>query len=307
MKLRKVYLNQINEDWVVDRFRKEWYEFNSEISSEKINNSDIVWIIAPWMWKKLSKRQLLSKKVICTIHHIDFDKFGKKEEKDFYNRDKFVDEYHVISDKTKKQVEKLTTKKINVIPFWVNQDLWFQIKSKDELFKKFNFNNNNFYIGSFQRDTEGSDLVSPKLSKGPDIFLEVVKHYKQKINNIEVVLTGRRRNYIIQKLEENNIKFSYFEMVDFKTLNELYNCLNLYVVSSRVEGGPQSIMECASTMTPLISTDVGIANEILSNKSIYNIENLKNAEPDTLIARKNVEKFFVPNGFIEFKELINKI
>ena len=60
-------------------------------------------------------------------------------------------------------------------------------------------------------------------------------------------------------------------------------------------------------MTPLISTDVGIANEILSNKSIYNIENLENAEPDTLIARKNVENFFVPNGFIEFKKLINKI
>ena len=96
----------------------------------------------------------------------------------------------------------------------------------------------NFYIGSFQRDTEGSDLVSPKLSKGPDIFLEVIKHYKQKNKYIEVVLTGKRRNYIIQKLEENNIKFSYFEMVDFKTLNELYNCLNLYVVSSRVEGGP---------------------------------------------------------------------
>ena len=96
-------------------------------------------------------------------------------------------------------------------------------------------------------------------------------------------------------------------MVDFKTLNELYNCLNLYVVSSRVEGGPQSIMECASSMTPLISTDVGIASEILSNRSIYNIDNLENAEPDALIARKNVEKFFVPNGFKEFKELLNRI
>ena len=50
-------------------------------------------------------------------------------------------------------------------------------------------------------------------------------------------------------------------------------------------------MECASTMTPLISTDVGIANEILSNKSIYNIENLKNAEPDTLLARKMLKNF----------------
>jgi len=305
--LRKVYLNQINEDWVVDRFRKEWYEYNSEISSERINDSDIVWIIAPWVWKKLSKRHLVSKKVICTIHHIDFNKFGKKEEKDFFNRDKFVDEYHVISVKTKKQVEKLTTKKINLIPFWVNQNLFFEIKNKNELYKKFNFDRDSFLIGSFQRDTEGSDLVSPKLSKGPDIFLEVVNHYKKKLNNIEVILSGKRRNYIINKLEENNIEFSYFEMVDFKTLNELYNCLNLYVVSSRVEGGPQSIMECASSMTPLISTDVGIASEILSNRSIYNIDNLENVEPDALIARKNVEKFFVPNGFKEFKELLNRI
>ena len=305
--MRKVYLNQINEDWVVDRFRKEWYEYNSEISSERINDSDIVWIIAPWVWKKLSKRHLVSKKVICTIHHIDFNKFGKKEEKDFFNRDKFVDEYHVISVKTKKQVEKLTTKKINLIPFWVNQNLFFEIKNKNELYKKFNFDRDSFLIGSFQRDTEGSDLVSPKLSKGPDIFLEVVNHYKKKLNNIEVILSGKRRNYIINKLEENNIEFSYFEMVDFKTLNELYNCLNLYVVSSRVEGGPQSIMECASSMTPLISTDVGIASEILSNRSIYNIDNLENVEPDALIARKNVEKFFVPNGFKEFKELLNRI
>lgn len=305
--MRKVYLNQINEDWVVDRFRKEWYEYNSELSSERINDSDIVWIIAPWVWKKLPKRHLVSKKVICTIHHIDFDKFDKKEEKDFFSRDKFVDEYHVISVKTKKQVEKLTTKKINLIPFWVNQNLFFEIKNKNELYKKFNFDRDSFLIGSFQRDTEGSDLVSPKLSKGPDIFLEVVNHYKKKLNNIEVILSGKRRNYIINKLEENNIEFSYFEMVDFKTLNELYNCLNLYVVSSRVEGGPQSIMECASSMTPLISTDVGIASEILSNRSIYNIDNLENAEPDALIARKNVEKFFVPNGFKEFKELLNRI
>ena len=36
-------------------------------------------------------------------------------------------------------------------------------------------------VGSFQRDTEGSDLISPKLIKGPDIFIEIVKNmYQQK-------------------------------------------------------------------------------------------------------------------------------
>ena len=30
-------------------------------------------------------------------------------------------------------------------------------------------------IGSFQRDTEGYDLKTPKLSKGPDIFCDIVE------------------------------------------------------------------------------------------------------------------------------------
>ena len=32
--------------------------------------------------------------------------------------------------------------------------------------------NNKFIIGSFQRDTLGSDLISPKLEKGPDILAD---------------------------------------------------------------------------------------------------------------------------------------
>ena len=56
--------------------------------------------------------------------------------------------------------------------------------------------------------------------------------------------------------------YSYFEMADFFELNELYNCLDLYIVASRVEGGPQSILEATLTKTPIISTDVGLAKEI---------------------------------------------
>ena len=43
-------------------------------------------------------------------------------------------------------------------------------------------------------------------------------------------------------------------MVNFDQLNELYNCLDLYIVSSRLEGGPQAIIECALSKTPIIST-----------------------------------------------------
>ena len=109
-------------------------------------------------------------------------------------------------------------------------------------------------------------------------------------NNVKIVLTGKRRQYIISKLEELEIPFRYFEMVNFEELNELYNILNLYVVSSRVEGGPQSIMECAISKTPIISTDVGVAPEILNTSSIYDLENVMSGVPDIKFAYQNTKK-----------------
>ena len=70
-----IFLSDLNESWVVDRFRKDWYSHNPEISTNDIRNSDIIWIISPWVWKKLSKKMLSKKVVICSIYHIDFESF----------------------------------------------------------------------------------------------------------------------------------------------------------------------------------------------------------------------------------------
>ncbi|OUX38296.1 MAG: hypothetical protein CBE33_01295 [Candidatus Pelagibacter sp. TMED273] len=302
--MKRVFLNKLNENWVVDRFRSEWYEYQSEISENNVRDSDVIWIIAPWTWNKISKRQLKNKKVICTIHHIDEEKFLKKEKENFYSRDKFVDEYHVISNKTKKQVQQYTDKKIHSIPFWVNQNVWFEIKNKEKLRNKYKLDMKKFYIGSFQRDTEGSDLTSPKLSKGPDIFIEKVKLLMENNPNIEVLLAGTRRQYIIGRLKELNIPFKYFEMVDFSILNELYNLLDLYIVSSRFEGGPQAIMECSLLKIPIISTDVGIAKEILSPKSIYSTTSLSEGTPDIDYAIEKVKKYLLPQGMENYKMML---
>jgi len=98
-----------------------------------IKSAEIIWIISPWMWKKIPKRHLKKKNIVCSVYHIDFENFDKKEKDDFYERDKYVDFYHVISLKTKQQLEKLTKKKIISIPFWVNQDIWFPIENKQGL------------------------------------------------------------------------------------------------------------------------------------------------------------------------------
>ena len=55
---------------------------------------------------------------------------------------------------------------------------------------KFGFNKNDYLIGSFQRDTEGSDLKSPKLIKGPDIFINIAKEIHTSNPNLKVILSG---------------------------------------------------------------------------------------------------------------------
>ena len=96
-------------------------------------------------------------------------------------------------------------------------------------------------------------------------------------------------------------------MVDMDILNELYNILDLYIVSSRYEGGPQSIYECAFSKTPIISTDVGVSNLILSKESIFNMENYQNAKPNVDQAYKNVQKYDIENSMMRFTNLISKL
>ena len=303
MTKKTIYLNKPNEDWIVDRFRNEWYKYKKDISTNNILKANNIWLIAPWTWNRISKRLLNKTRVICTIHHIDFSKFDDETEKDFYARDKYVNVYHAISTKTKNQLSKLTNKEIITIPFWANQDIWFQIDDKEKLKEKYDLNDKGFIIGSFQRDTEGSDLKSPKLSKGPDQFLDIIKNYIENNKKIHVVLSGKRRNYLIDNFKKLNINYSYFEMMSFKDLNELYNCLDLYIVSSRVEGGPQAIIECGLSKVPIISTDVGIANEVLSSESIFNMDNFTNAIPNTEVAYRNSLKYVIPDGFKKFDGL----
>ena len=285
----KIFIPKINESWVVDRIRNEWILENPQFSTKNIYKSDVIWILAPWLWKKIPKKILINSKVICTYHHLDKDNKNINEIEEFKNLDQFVDEYHVISNKTKNIIQSLTDKKITSIPIWVNSKDWYFLSDKSQLRKKYSCSENDYLVGSFQRDTEGNDLMSPKLIKGPDLFVKIIKDMYLKNKNLKVILTGKRRQYVISELEKFKIPYKYFEMVKTSQINELYNILDLYLVTSRLEGGPQAIVECGITKTPIISTNVGIAEQILSKESIFDFGklNYSEARPNINVAYSN--------------------
>jgi glycosyltransferase involved in cell wall biosynthesis len=308
----KIFILYAEENWIVDQLANEWILHNKENYTKDFRKADLIWILSSYICDSIPINIYKNKKVITTIHHIVPEKTDKNKIKHFKYLDTFTDLFLTFTNECKETLSNYVSNEIIIKKQWVNQNLYFNIPEKNALRDRFNIDTNTFLVGSFQRDTEGNSLKSkrfkPKLEKGPDIFIEVIKKLKIKKPNVRVLLTGYRRQYIMRELNKINVPFYYFEMVPFSKLNELYNCLDLYIVSSRVEGGPRAILECSIAKIPIISTDVGIAKNILSEKSIFNynkIEEIEVCEPDLEYAYQNAKSLTIPKHFIDFNEIFN--
>ena len=298
------FMFENNQTWIIDIFKKEFLEFSSMKFADNPQDADIIWILGNNInkIKKLQNINLDNKSIISTIHHINWKKI-----EDFtkgFNEIKFITtKFHVICDKVYDDLRKLTDKPIIISNFWINENIFFPMQNKKELREKYGISINSYCVGSFQRDTEGKDkCMKPKLSKGPDIFVNIVDDMNKKYDNLVVILSGRRRNYIINELTKKNIKYIYFNMVSSRQLNELYNCLDIYIVSSRVEGGPRAILECGISNVPIISTNVGISELILDSTSIYDMNN-----PLTyILAKPNIEHAYIQSTKYSIKNFMDK-
>ena len=49
-------------------------------------------------------------------------------------------------------------------------------------------------------------------------------------------------------------------MTDFSMMNDLYNILDLYLITSRLEGGPQALVECGK-QEPLLYLQMLVLQE----------------------------------------------
>jgi glycosyltransferase involved in cell wall biosynthesis len=303
----KVYILYAKENWITDTLVQEWITYNKELYTNDLQESDTIWILSHYIAKQIPLHIYKSKKVITTIHHIVPSKITTSTFKHFLFLNSITDFFHTNSYKNSISIQKYIQKPIKIIPLWHNEHIWKFLNNKKELRKKHKLDG--FLIGSFQRDTEGASIKNstfkPKLEKGPDIFIQCLLHLQKTHKNINVLLTGTRRQYVIKELKKNNIPYFFFEMCDFETLNELYNCLDLYIVSSRIEGGPRAINECALNKTPLLSTNVGISNLLCYPESIFDINDpstILNSKINTSYNYNNSQKYTIENYMQKFTQ-----
>jgi glycosyltransferase involved in cell wall biosynthesis len=259
-----VFVLQANEEWVTDVIAADFLAGTSLPIAKSPQEADIVWLFASWCWNHIRPDVLAAKTVICTVHHIVPSKFDVHT---FMARDQFVNVYFVYTEETAAVIRQHSGKPIVRVAHWIDAARW-PITPRDEARKRIGITPEEFVIGSFQRDTEGSDLTSPKLEKGPDILCDLIERMPT-TREITILLGGWRREYVLNRLKGLGARILYRKMAPQDVIKDMYASCDTYLCTSRYEGGPLCILETAIMRVPIMSTNVGIAADVLHPTQIF--------------------------------------
>jgi len=105
----------------------------------------------------------------------------------------------------------------------------------------------------------------------------------------------------MKRLDDAKIKYKYFDLPDQETINELYQTIDLYPVTARVEGGPQSLIECGLLSVPVVTRAVGIAEQVLPKEAINDDVTL------AIPTIPNVEHLKLPAGYEPYRKLFESL
>lgn len=230
--------------------------------------------------KKIPTEQLSGKKVICNLSG-EWERYEKDFKEDFLMVTHKVDMWVVRSNKALYELKGKGLKAFH-IPYTVDTETFHMLQDKEKVAwrQKFKIPENIYLIGNFMRDSSARKLTEPKFVKGPDIFADIAKGLHDDRQPIHVFLAGPRRHWLRKKLDEYGVPYTYagyklwFDDMRINTLsrrklNSFYNMLDLSLVTSRSEAGPHAILEAGAAKCPQLSTDVGIASDILPENQIY--------------------------------------
>jgi glycosyltransferase involved in cell wall biosynthesis len=132
--------------------------------------------------------------------------------------------------------------------------------------KRFELTPGRVIVGSFQKDGTGwGNGLEPKHIKGPDIFVAAMAELKAQGVPVTAFLTGPARGYVMQALKQLDIPFVHTFIKNHAELATCYHALDLYLVTSREEGGPMGLLESMASGVPVVSTYVGMAPDLITD------------------------------------------
>lgn len=277
-KFSKLIIKREGSSWVLDELFDEFNNFFSSVNIQVIDDR-FIFNSRDQLLFLLSKYEALYN-LNKFNHNIYFPYFHGNPNKDnqFKSLFKIIENSHQkISgiQVTNSVMENLILntgiekRKVFRIPISIDVNKFSNILSLDKKFlrKKIGIPESSFVIGSFQKDGSGwNEGLDPKMIKGPDIFINVLKKLKSNIKEIFVLLTGPSRGYLKKELDNINIPYKHYVLDNYDEIYKFYKILDLYLITSREEGGPRALFESMICSIPCVTTNVGMAIDLVEHK-----------------------------------------
>lgn len=173
-----------------------------------------------------------------------------------YRRD--VDRIIAISEGVKKVLVScgIDKKKIKVVPSGIDYTPFENVSSKDYLHREFGFGKNDFLVGIVAHLAD---------HKGHKYLIEAAGILKKKAPNIKLIIVGKGplRMELDQKVKEVGVEDIVLFLGFREDVPQIMASLDLFVLSSYLEGLGTSILDAMASHLPVVATEVGGIPEVV--------------------------------------------
>ncbi|OAS85788.1 MULTISPECIES: glycosyltransferase [Metabacillus] len=240
--------SKIFEDMLA-RFRNELKDDYLMIVTEKsLKNADIY-----HYWRPNASKTDIKHPGIVTVHH-DFDR-----DSEGLSLRHFIDSYKrsdMILCLNEQQKQRITeyigqTKPIKVIPHGFDTSFTPKKTYKEQI------NANNKLVIGF------SSRRYPRLIKGEETLYKIIEGLKDQ--PVKFIFIGQDRSKEHEFCESLGVESEVYEKIAYSEFPRLYDQMDLFLITSKAEGGPASLPEALATGLPVVSTPCGFVPDMVTN------------------------------------------
>lgn len=175
---------------------------------------------------------------------------------------------------------------IFLMPYGVDTDVFMPLspKKRCKLRQKIGLSEESIAVGFFAN----SSYSTGKDRKGTDILIEAFRILRSRSDKeIVLILAGIGWERFEGTFLEYDIPHFHFDFVlNHEDMSQKYGILDFYLITSRIEGGPVTLLEAMSCGVPVITTPVGMAIDVVRDG--YNGIMIPKEDPEA-VATKLIE------------------
>jgi hypothetical protein len=145
---------------------------------------------------------------------------------------------------------------VTVVPHGVDASALRRVPSQR---RRFHIPHDSFAVGFVGSKTSNYDAGR----KGLDTFHAIVQSARAKIPNLHISFLGLGWKAEVQSLRSQGLSANYVGFIPESQLASFYSSIDAYLMTSRVEGGPCTVLEAMACETPVVTTRVGLVPEVI--------------------------------------------